>query len=111
MPQSISIETSVFQIKSKQELFGVAVPWDATGYLEDLVAAETVGGVFDLSSWSTLKIDGKDAKDFLQRMSTVNFKTWVSDGVSYGAFLTGKGTVISLGQFLEDRGAFYYIVT
>lgn len=111
MPSSISLESKIYTIKTAQEHLGAAVPWDVTGPLEDLVAAETIGGVFDFSSWSTIQISGKDTKDFLHRMSTVNFKTFQSNGMAYGAFLTGKGTVISLGMFLCDKEIIHFIVT
>lgn len=111
MPSSISLDNQIYKIKEKRDFLGAVVPWECTGYLEDLVAAETVGGVFDFSAWSTLKISGKDTRDFLQRMSTVNFKTFSSMDATPGAFLTGKGTVISLGTFLEEKGNIHYIVS
>lgn len=111
MPNSISIESKIFKTKSTQEYLGVNVPWDVVGYLEDLVAAETVGGVFDFSSWATIQITGKDTKDFLQRMSTVNFKVFTPQTVTHGAFLTGKGTVVTLGVFLEEKEKIHYLLT
>jgi folate-binding protein YgfZ len=43
-----------------------------------------------------LEITGPDASDFLHRLSTVSFKNFQETEVKYGAFLTGKGTVLSL---------------
>ncbi len=42
------------------------------------------------------EIVGPEASDFLHRLSTIHFKNFKDNDVKYGAFLTGKGTVLSL---------------
>jgi folate-binding protein YgfZ len=46
-----------------------------------------------------VEISGPDAADYLQRMTTANFKSLEVGGQTEGAFLTGKGTVILFGTF------------
>ncbi len=58
-----------------------------------------VTGTFDLSDWGTVSISGPDAQDFLQRMSTVDFRTTSAGQINHGAVLTGKGTLVGLGMF------------
>jgi len=55
-------------------------------------------GRFDLSDWGAVSIQGPDAADYLQRMSTVAVKQLSAGSVAHGAFLTGKGQVVGLGM-------------
>jgi len=55
-------------------------------------------GRFDLSDWGAVSIQGPDAADYLQRMSTVAVKQLLTGHVAHGAFLTGKGQVVGLGM-------------
>jgi folate-binding protein YgfZ len=56
-------------------------------------------GYFELPTFKAIFIKGPDASDYLNRMSTINFKTFDKNTVYYGAFLTGKANVIAMGQF------------
>lgn len=90
---------------------GSEVVWETLGYDEEFTVAQKSGGIFDLSSWGTVKISGPDAKDYLQRMSTVDVKSMSPGEVRHGAFLTGKGTVVSLGMLFFHEDAYYYLVS
>jgi len=62
-------------------------------------AAEVIKpGRFDLSSWGAVSIQGPDAADYLNRMSTVALKNFGVGQVAHGAFLTGRGLVVGLGM-------------
>src|SRR4051812_43871710 len=70
----------------------------------------TQPGYFDLTSWGTVAIGGADALDYLNRMTTVDFRKFPDESAVYGAFLTGRAGVVALGMFLQDAGRFLYIV-
>lgn len=80
-------------------------PIETFGYRDEAKVAEMTGGYFDLGHWGVVSVTGEDALDFLQRMSTVDLKKLTPGSVAHGAFLTGKGTVISLGMmfYWQDR--------
>lgn len=71
-------------------------------------AYQTNGGYFTLD-WRAIDLIGADAKDYLNRMTTVNFKNFDSEKWIHGAFLTGKGQVVALGFFhaLENGYRFW----
>jgi len=108
MPGALSL--AVFRTKKNKTLFEWEVPWEVAGYAEDARIAAESGGFFDLSAWAILEVRGRDALDFLHRLSTVNFKKLATGDTAHGAFLTGKGTVVGLGIFhrVED-GAILYL--
>ena len=56
--------------------------------------------LFNWEKISLLEVTGKDAKDFLHRLSTVSFKQHLSIPI-YGAFLNGQGKLISLFTAFE----------
>jgi folate-binding protein YgfZ len=89
---------------------GWNVAWETFGYHEEAKTSEMVGGQFDLSHWGVVSVAGPDAKDFLQRMSTAHLLEMRDDDVVHTAFLTGKGTVISLGMMLVVEGEYLLIV-
>ena len=107
MPIALTVENKLFSIQKSQDFHGAKVPWEAVSYASDYETANTSGGVFDLSDFGIANLTGVDAKDFLQRMSTICFKMFDAQKVSYGAFLTGKGTVICLGTFQQVAPASY----
>lgn len=84
----------------------------AKSYREDYEIAETRGGVFDLTDWGVVEISGPHAADYLNRMSTVAVKKITPAEIHHGAFLTGRGLVVSLG-FLQqcDREQFHFIAS
>jgi len=87
------------------------VVWEYRGFAGDYALAKSQGGWFDLSNWSTVKITGPDAADYLHRMSTVNFKKPQVGQVSPGAFLTGKAVPILWGYFVTVSATeFLYLV-
>jgi aminomethyltransferase len=112
MQISISLKNPLVAVVKTVEREGWKVPWEARGYREDFDSAFRQGGVFDFSSWAVLEIAGPDAMGYLQRMSTVNFKEMTPGMVRHGAFLTGRGTVVTLGffeQITADR--YHYLVS
>lgn len=59
--------------------------------------------------WGVIELSGPDARDFLNRLSTLDFrKPWT--GVRLGAFLTGKSGVVTLGFFQADKEVFRFLV-
>jgi folate-binding protein YgfZ len=111
VPVCLSVEVKLFPIHSLHELQGYLVPWEVKGYAEDYLASESpaVGGFFDLTDWQTVEITGPDAQDYLQRMSTVNFREADPGRVNHGAFLTGKAQVICLGWFGGAPSSFFFL--
>jgi len=75
---------------------------ETLGYEQEYRVLLDKGGIFDQSHWEKIWLKGKDAVDYLQRMTTVNFKTLAVHGVSLGAFLTGRGHVVALGYFVRE---------
>lgn len=111
MQNSLSIEKGLFPILKTSESKDACVVCEAQGFEKDFENAGTTGGFFDLSVWGTVEIAGEDAADYLQRMTTVNFRTLENSRVAHGAFLTGKGTVICLGFFMKaGNGVYHFIV-
>ncbi|MBY0369622.1 hypothetical protein K2X33_02980 [bacterium] len=86
--------------KTREES-GWRVAWEAAGYAEDATALSG-GAFFDFSSWACLRLTGPDAWDFLNRLSTLNFKSWDPARTRLGAFLTGRSGVVSLGFFQSN---------
>ncbi len=59
--------------------------------------------------WGVIQLSGPDARDYLNRLSTLDFrKPWT--GVRLGAFLTGKSGVVTLGFFQADGEVFRFMV-
>lgn len=106
MQNCLSLENPRFEFKSTSDFLGTHVPWEVAGYGEDFRNASK-GGIFDLSHWDTVEISGKDTRDFLHRMSTVNTRKFDPRTISHGAFLTSRAAVISLG-FLQAVGEVSY---
>ncbi|NBX81748.1 hypothetical protein EBQ90_01475 [bacterium] len=79
-------------------------------YQRDYELAQS-GGYFDLSDWGVIGIEGPDSKDFLQRLSTVNLKTMEDGQLAPGAFLTGRGTVVVIGNLLRVHSERYLWMT
>ena len=97
-------ETRLFQ--------GVQVPWEMFDYSEEFRVAERQGGLFDLTDLGVVQLQGKDAQDYLQRMTTVQFKTLGQNQLVHGAFLNGRAGVIALGVFRKvDDQTFHFIVS
>ncbi len=109
MPKSLTLENRWVPVRETKDVCGWLVPWEVNGFSEDAEASKS-GGVFDLTSWSTLTLEGPDARDYLHRMSTANFKTVDPTRAIPGGFLTGRAGVISLGWFLADKDRFDFLV-
>jgi|688.fasta_scaffold206207_1 folate-binding protein YgfZ len=110
MQTPLTIENHLFPIHSIKEFHGSIVPFEVKSYTEDYLLSQKGSGFFDLSDWGIIEISGPDAKDYLQRMTTINFKSFPDDSVASGAFLTGRGGVVVLGCFRkskEDSYLFY----
>src|SRR4051812_6440979 len=111
MPECLTLQTGLFPIHKEAEFLGSRVPWESRTYLEDFKTARTTGGFFDLSDWGAVEVRGEDARDFLNRMTSLDF-TKVEAGIVYhGALLTGRGLVLNLGMFLQHDQGFYFLVS
>ncbi|MBI4406195.1 MAG: hypothetical protein HY537_18695 [Deltaproteobacteria bacterium] len=112
MPVPVSMESNLFPFKLQWEYQSVIVPWEVEGYAQDAKSAQVEGGgIFDLSFWSVIQVSGPDAKDFLQRMSTVNFNVLVPGTIVHGAFLTGRAGVVALGMFQAVSEGYHFLVS
>lgn len=109
MPKALTLETK-FPIRSTKIVHGDEIPWEIRSYGEDFATARREGGAFDLSCWSLLEMSGPDARDYLQRMSTTDFRQLQDGEVRHGAFLTGRGTVVTLGFFARLSDKYRYVV-
>jgi len=107
----ITIEKKLFPIQKVVNFYGETVPYEVETYSKDFENSER-GGFFDLSNWGVIEISGPDSVDYLQRMSTANIKALNSGGSVSGAFLTGKGTLVSVGTFLRvEPERFFFVVS
>lgn len=111
MPQTLSLESQLFQVHETKMVHGVSVPWQVSGYAVEYERAQAEGGFFDLSDWGVVELMGPDAADYLGRMSTVSLKNFDASRVHHGAFLTGRGLVVSLGVLQKIDGGFHFLVS
>lgn len=111
MPTSLTLENGLCSPKVTREFLGWQVPWEVAGYAEDFARVQRERAVFDLTSWGVVGLSGPDAKDFLQRMSTVDMRNFSANEVRHGAFLTGRGTMVALGMFLRLPDRFLVVVS
>jgi folate-binding protein YgfZ len=111
MQKSLSLESDIVTPRATREWEGWLVPWEVQSFEEDYQISESKNALFDLSMYACIGLAGDDARDYLQRMSTVNFKTWRADQTEPGAFLTGKGQIVALGDFIETDGRFVFVTT
>jgi folate-binding protein YgfZ len=110
--KSLTLSLGLVSPKKTLEISSCLLPWEVEGYAEDFSNAKTQGGIFDLTDHVILQIQGKDAQDYLQRMTTVQFKTLDESRVVHGAFLTGRGGVVVLGVFRKvGPETFHFIVS
>jgi folate-binding protein YgfZ len=110
MPSNFLVKSKKIVIKKTQDYFGSLVPWEVENYAQDFQNAEGNGGFFDFSHWSKTALIGPDAQDYLNRMSTINFKNFDKSRAVWGAFLTAKAGVISLGLFEAGEEECTYFV-
>lgn len=73
--------------------------WETAGVREEYKTAATGPGWFDLGHWGCVHFDGKDAQDFLQRLSTLHFAKFEPQTARWGAFLNGRSGILALGIF------------
>jgi folate-binding protein YgfZ len=107
----ITIEKKLFPVKKIIEFHGETIAYEVETFSKDFENSEQ-GGFFDLSNWGVIEIAGPDSLDYLQRMSTANMKPLTVGFNASGAFLTGKGTLISIGTFLcVEANRFLFIVS
>lgn len=111
MPKALTLEIDLVPVQVTREVDGWTLPWEVNGYDEDNEAARG-GGVFDLSSYGVISVAGKDARDFLHRMSTAHFKAFDGTIAVPGGFLTGRAGVVALGWFLpgRDNTDFHFLI-
>lgn len=110
MPDSVTLQDKIIHPKRLETRHGISVAWESRGYAEDWATLQENGGLFDLSHWSLVQISGPDARDYLQRMSTAPMLKLSAGNVCHGAFLTGRGTVVTLGFFAVFSDKYVYAV-
>lgn len=109
---ALTLREHLVSPRELKKLRDVTVPWEVKSYLEDFILATKSGGLFDLSDYVFIEIKGKEAQDYLQRMTTAQFKTLELEQVVHGAFLNGRGGVIALGVFRKvDTETFHFLVS
>ncbi len=110
--QAITLTSQLCVPKSTCFFQGALVPWELKSYQEEFSLAQSKGGLFDLTDHVVIEIHGKDAEDYLQRMTTVQFKGLGVNQVVHGAFLTGRGGVVALGVFHKiDSETFHFLIS
>lgn len=97
MPNCLSVEKKLFPMRLVRSENGSLVPWEVRGYFEDFESSHRPFGFFDLSHWEMVAVSGKDAADFLHRMSTANLKKLGVGQLDYLAFLTGRANAVAFG--------------
>lgn len=110
--QSLTLSAHLSTPKETRFFQGVKVAWEMFDYSEEFRVAERQGGLFDLTDLGVVQLQGKDSQDYLQRMTTVQFKALGQNQVAHGAFLNGRAGVIALGVFRKvDDQTFHFIVS
>jgi folate-binding protein YgfZ len=110
--KSLTLSLGLVHPTKTCNLNGCLLPWEVEGYSQDFSNAKSRGGVFDLTDHVVLEIRGKDAQDYLQRMTTVQFKTLDESTLVPGAFLTGRGGVVVLGLFRKQGPeTFHFLIS
>lgn len=110
MPNAVSLETKLFKVRVTRDFRSALVPWEVQGYFEDFEQASTRGGLFDLSHWGVVELEGKDAADYLQRMSTADVRKLEPGLIAHAAFLTGRAHPVAMGQLLRTGPAAFQLV-
>ncbi len=110
--RSLTLEKALCFPKKTLNFNGLDFAWEVGTYAQDFENSKSNGGIFDLSDHVILQIEGKDSEDYLQRMTTVQFKILDVKKVVHGAFLTGKGGVIALGIFRKlNADTFQFLIS
>lgn len=110
--KSLTLSLGLVSPEKTLDINGCLFPWEVQNYAQDFSNAKVQGGIFDLSDHVILQIQGKDAQDYLQRMTTVQFKNLDESQVVHGAFLTGRGGVVVLGVFRKvGQETFHFLVS
>lgn len=65
--------------------------------------------IYDRGEVELLIVSGPEADDFLNRLSTRNFKI-ISNGSSHGAFLNGQGKLISIFTSWRNKSKNYFFI-
>ncbi len=105
MQDCLSVQSSFCPIRETVDKNGFRVPWEVESYAQDFEKAQVRGGFFDLSHWSTVSLRGPDSRDYLNRMTTVDFKIFSPDKVRRTALFSRERASlgIALGMFLQAR--------
>lgn len=69
----------------------------------------TTNFIFDRGEIELLTITGADSSDFLNRLSTLNFKKPI-EGSLHGAFLSGQAKLISLFTIWKNNDKSYFFI-
>jgi len=95
---------------TKRSYLGADVIWEVNGYAKDFEIARSSGGYFDLSHWGVVQIEGPDAEDFLQRITSADIKSLDENTTVHAALLTGKGQVVTIGFFQKTSQGYHYLL-
>ncbi len=99
MQTSLALGSHLFTVTEEQTCGDFVIPQETLGYAKEGLVGESEGGFFDFTHYAAVQIEGPDAADFLQRMSTVQMKKQGIGDCAYGAFLTGRAQPIAIGLF------------
>ena len=72
--RSLTLEKALCFPEKTLNFNGLDFAWEVGTYAQDFENSKSNGGIFDLSDHVILQIEGKDSEDYLQRMTTVQFK-------------------------------------
>jgi aminomethyltransferase len=73
---------------------GWEMPVQYAGVMEEHRAVRTAAGLFDVSHMGEFLVEGPDALDLIQRLSTNNAAKLVVGGAQYGMMCNDQGTIV-----------------
>ncbi len=111
MQENLTVASHLFPIHELKEVDGFQIPWIVNSYANDVEKSESQQCVFDFTHWGVIRIQGPDSLDYLNRMSTVNFKSFQVGETAPGAFLTGRAGTISLVTFLRKENEVWIVTS
>ena len=93
------------------DFVGWELPVYFKGIKEEHLAVRNQVGLFDISHMGEIRIKGKDAYNFVQRVFCNDFSKIKSGRAQYGAFLNPEGGIIDdvIGYFFSEQEIFFCV--
>lgn len=110
MQKSLTLDSSFPAPREERDFLGRRVPWEIAGYSEDYQNSLGDRGLFDASYFGAIEISGPDAQDFLQRLSTTDFRQLRVGELLAGCFLNGRSHPVAQGWFFKTDHGFLFVL-